>query len=80
MALSERAEFNSICIKENGNLEVRLDRIILDGSEELIRKPHRTVYLPNMPLASLPPKVRAIANLVWTPAVIAAWIAANTGA
>lgn len=77
MALSERSEFASITIKSDGVLEVRLDRIILDGIEEIARKNTRNVYTPDMDPLTLPNKVRQIAQLVWTQAIIDAYKAAH---
>lgn len=76
MALSDRMEFGQICIKVDGVLEVRLDRVILDG-EELVRIPKRFVYTPDMDPAALPNKVRQIANLIWTQAVVDAYKVAH---
>lgn len=73
MALTDRTEFAAITIKSDGVMEVRVERIILDGTEEIARQNKRTVYTPDIPLANLPAKVRAIANVVWTQAVIDAW-------
>jgi hypothetical protein len=78
MALSDRMEFQAICIKADGVLEVRLDRVILDGGE-LARIPTRQTYTPDMDPATLPNKVRQVANLVWTQAVIDAYKAAHPG-
>ena len=77
MALSSINEFTLITIKADGLLEVRLDRVILEDGVEITRFPKRTVYTPDTDPAILPVKVRTIANVVWTPAVVAAWIAAH---
>lgn len=78
MALTERQEFGSITIRANGVLEVRSDRVILDDGVELVRSLNRTLYTPNMDPATLPNKVRQVAQLVWTPAIVSAWLAANS--
>lgn len=77
MALSDRMEFSVIAIKADGVIEVRVDRVIMDGTEEVARQPKRFVYTPDMVVADLPAKIRPFANLVWTPAIIAAWAAAH---
>lgn len=78
MALADRTEIQAVCIKVDGVLEVRVDRVISDGSEELGRKGVRTVYTPDMDPQTLPSgKIRQLANFVWTPAVVAAYIAAH---
>jgi len=78
MAITDTTEIQAVCIKVDGVLEVRVDRVISDGPEELGRKPRRTVYTPDMDPATLPAgKIRQLANFVWTPAVVAAYIAAH---
>lgn len=73
MALTDRQELSALCIKVDGVLEVRTDRVISEGTEELGRKAMRTIYTPDMDPATLPPKVRAVANLVWTTQIKADW-------
>ena len=75
MALSERTDFGSINIDADGVIQVRMDRVILDGIEEIDRSYKRTVFTPDMDPATLPAKVRRIANVIWDAATIAAYIA-----
>lgn len=77
MALTDKMEFAAITIKADGALEVRMDRVISDGVDELGRKPQRSIYTPDMDPIGFPPKVRAIANLVWTAQVKSDWAAAH---
>lgn len=77
MAVSDRTEIGSICILASGVLEVRTDRVIMDGTDEIARRYNRFVATPDMDPTTLPPKVRAVANLVWTAQVKADWIAAH---
>lgn len=79
MALSERTEFGSISINAEGVIEVRMDRVILDGAEELTRKYNRSVVTPDMDPATFPPRLRKIANVVWDAATVAAYIAKKNG-
>lgn len=80
MALTERTEFGSISIDADGVIQVRMDRVFLDGAEEVGRKYKRSVVTPDMDPATFPPRLRKIANAVWDAATIAAYaakIAAN---
>lgn len=82
MALSDRTEFGSIGINSDGVIEVRMDRVIMDGTEEVARKYKRSVLTPDMDPATLPPRLRKIANVVWDEQTVAdykAKIAAQAG-
>jgi hypothetical protein len=78
MALNERTEFGAISIDADGVIHVRMDRVILDGTEEIARKYHRSVFTPDMDPATFPVRLRKIANAVWDAATIAAY-RAKTG-
>jgi hypothetical protein len=78
MALSDSTEFGAITIKADGVMEVRIDRIILDGADEIARTFRRIVYTPDMDPATLPAKVRRIANIVWDAATVAAYRTAHS--
>jgi hypothetical protein len=77
MALTERTDFGSISINADGVIQVRMDRVILDGTDEVARKYNRSVFTPDMDPATLPAKVRRIANVVWDAATVAAYKAAH---
>jgi len=78
MALSDSIEFGAITIRANGIMEVRVDRVIYDGTTEVARRYNRTVYTPDMDPATLPAKVRRIANVVWDSATVSAYQAQKT--
>jgi hypothetical protein len=80
MALSDSTEFGGITIKADGVMEVRMDRIIFDGADEIARTFKRIIYTPDMDPATLPQKVRRIANIVWDAATVAAYKAAHPSA
>lgn len=80
MALSDSTEFGSITIKADGVMEVRMDRIIMDGTDEIARTFRRIVYTPDMDPATLPAKMRRIANVIWDAATVAAYKAAHPSA
>lgn len=64
-----------ITIRESGHLEVRLDRIILDGSVEVARIPHRSVLAPGDDTAGQDRRVVAVAQQAWTPDIVEAHFA-----
>lgn len=81
MALAERQEF-SLNILPDGVLQARMDRIVYDDStnEAIPLKIIRVVYTPDMDPATLPQRVRRIANIVWDAATVAAYKAAHPSA
>lgn len=76
MALTEKQEV-SIYIQPDGVLNARVDRIIMDGTDEIGRKITRIVYTPDMDITALPAKVRKFANIVWDQATIDVYKAAH---
>jgi hypothetical protein len=81
MALVEKQE-QSLNILPDGTLQARMDRIVIDDAagEEIGRKIIRAIYTPDMDPATLPAKVRRIANVVWDAATVAAYKAAHPSA
>lgn len=76
MALSESTKF-FIGILDDGQIEFRKTRVIMDGIEFVGEKHHRQVLEPGQDVTAQPAKVRQICQLIWTPAVIAAYLAAK---
>jgi hypothetical protein len=81
MALTDRQEFFSITIKADGVIEVQLDRVIMDGIEEIARQTRGLFYTPDMALADVPAKIKQAVNMsvVWSQAVIDAYRLAHPG-
>ena len=73
MALTKDNRIGRIEIFENGQIQLRQDRVILEDDVELLRTYFRQVLNPGDDIAAYPARVRAIAAVVWTPAVIAAF-------
>ncbi|TGV26326.1 hypothetical protein [Mesorhizobium sp. M4B.F.Ca.ET.143.01.1.1] len=69
-------------ILPDGVLQARMDRIVYDDvtNEDIGRRITRVVYTPDMDPATLPAKVRRIANIVWDAATVAAYKAAHPSA
>lgn len=73
MALEKRVETGEITILADGQLQIRTDTIVLEGGIEIARSTHQTVLDPaTIDRASLAGRVRQVADVLWTPAVIAA--------
>ena len=73
MSLSEKTVIDKIEVLENGAIQVRQANIIEKDGKELTRNFHRHVLQPGDDLTDQDTKVVAIANVVWTPEVIAAY-------
>lgn len=73
MALSERTDFGSISINADGVIQVRMDRVILDGADEINRSYKRSIYTPDMDPSAFPARLRKITNVIWDAATIAAY-------
>lgn len=72
MAYTDRFEW-FIGILDDGRLQLRRTRIIFDNGEEAGQRSVLTILEPGADVSGYPPKVRNVANVVWTPQVIAAW-------
>ena len=76
MALTETTKF-FIGIEDDGQIQFRRTRIIMDGNDIVGEKHHRQVLEPGQDVTSFPNKVRQVCNLIWTPQVIADYLAAK---
>lgn len=79
MAITDKIVYDSITILEDGQIMLRRARVVLDndGITEISRQFHRTVLEPGQDVTSYPARVRALCGFIWTPAVIAAYLAAK---
>ena len=66
-----------ISILEDGQLQVRRSRRVYDGAEMIAEQYHRHVVAPGDNLNQEDPRVKAVATLLHTPEVIAAYKAAQ---
>lgn len=72
MALSEQTAVESIEVLEDEGLIVKeVTRVLRDGVE-VARTERRAAFMPGDPIEAQAPKLRALAALLWTPAVVAA--------
>jgi hypothetical protein len=73
MALTETKTIDQITITENGTILYREATRILEDGVELSKTYHRTSLAPAQDLTGAPDNVVEIANVAWTPEVIAAY-------
>lgn len=66
-----------LTITPDGVFEHRRLVIVMEDGEKLGEKNHRTTYTPLADKATMPPKLRAIADIVWTQEVIDAYQVIN---
>jgi len=71
--LTKEIIIGQIEVIANNCVQVRQDTIIKDDGVEISKTYHRHVLAPGDNLDNQDPKVRAIAEVIWTPEVIAAY-------
>lgn len=78
MAITKETVVDQITVTENGIILYREATRIVEDGNELTKTYHRTSLTPGQNLTGQPANVVAIANVVWTPEVIAAYQAQQT--
>lgn len=73
MALTKQLFIDKVEVLRDGFLHVRIAREIFDDGELAGQTYSRYGLAPGDDITNQPPKVKAIANAVWTQAVIDAW-------
>ena len=73
MALTKTTNIDQITVTENGIVLYREVTRILEDDVELSKTYHRTSLAPAQDLTGVPDNVVSIANVAWTPEVIAAY-------
>ena len=73
MAITKDTVLERLEVYANGIIIVRFTVFFVeDGARTDEYKTHRQVFTPDMPLTELPSgRIRQIANLIWTPQLIA---------
>ena len=64
---------DEITVTENGIILVRTATKVFDGEKELAVSYERTSLVPGQDVSTQPSNVQTIANLTWTPEVIATY-------
>lgn len=72
MALEKSTFIGHIGVLPSGHLEIRQDTVITENGIELSRTFHRLVLTPGDDVSAQDPRVQQIAQVLWTPEVIAA--------
>lgn len=62
-----------IGITNDGIIELRRTKVVLEDGVEVARNHYRETLFPGQIITTYPTKVKNIAAVVWTPAVIAAY-------
>ena len=73
MELTKTTNIDQITVTENGTVLYREVTRILEDGVQLSQTYHRTSLSPASDLTGVPDNVVAIANVAWTPEVIAAY-------
>ena len=73
MSLTKTTVIDSITVTENGIVLYREATRIMEDGNELSKTYHRSSLAPASDLTGVPDSVVAIANVAWTPEVIAAY-------
>jgi hypothetical protein len=73
MAISKETVVDQITVTENGVVLFREATRILEDGVQLSQTFHRTSLAPASDLSGVPANVVAIANVAWTPEVVAAY-------
>ena len=77
MSYSEEKVIDQITVTENGHILFREATRVMKDGQEIAKTFHRSSLFPGQELTNVPANVAAIANVVWTPEVIAAYEAAQ---
>lgn len=64
---------DQITIGQHGIIYYREQRQIIENGTVIMQQPHRSTLTPGSSLTDVPAQVAAIAAVVWTPDVIAAF-------
>ena len=80
MAIEKQTVVDQITVTENGTVLYREATRIIEDGNLLTQTYHRTSLTPGQDLTGQPDKVVAIAQVAWTPEVVAAYEAAQAEA
>jgi hypothetical protein len=73
MPITEQTLISAITVLEDGQLQIRRSRRIFDGTDMIAEQYHRHVLAPGDDLTMEDDRVKDMANLLWTQAVISAY-------
>lgn len=73
MSLTKTKSIDQITVLENGIVLFREATRIMEDGNQISQTFHRTSLTPGQDLTGVPDNVAAIANITWTPEVVAAY-------
>ena len=74
MAITKETQIGKIeVVGKYKSVQVRTDTVVMEDGEELSRKYHRHVLMPDAVITSENAEVQAVCNAVWTDEVKAAY-------
>ena len=80
MTIEKVVSIDLIEVVENGSIQVRTKTAIVEDGKQITSQFHRHVIVPGADVTGEDAKVQAIAASIHTPAVIAAYVAAQEAA
>jgi len=67
MAITKETQIGKIeVVGKHKFVQVRTDTVVMEDNEELSRKYHRHVLMPDADISNEHPEVQAVCNAVWT--------------
>ena len=74
MAITKETQIGKIEVDgKHKSVQVRTDTVVMEDTEELSRKYHRHVLMPDADISNEHSEVQAVCNAVWTQEVKDAW-------
>ena len=74
MAITKETQIGKIeVVGKHKSVQVRTDTVVMEDTEELSRKYHRHVLMPDADISNEHSEVQAVCNAVWTQEVKDAW-------
>lgn len=77
MSITKETALDQITVTENGVILYREVTRIMENGVELSKTYDRSSVVPGQDLTNKPEKVKLIADVAWTPEVIAAYVASE---
>jgi len=78
MSIENNVSVDLIEVVKNGSIQVRTKTAIIENGEQINYTLHRHIVVPGADVSGEDAKVQAIAASIHTPAVIAAYVAAQS--
>ncbi|PSH64650.1 hypothetical protein [Phyllobacterium sophorae] len=77
MAYTKQTTFDAITIRATGHFEIRMANIVYEDGVEIAKNYHRRVITPGDDITNETQKIKSLASLIWTQAMIDAAQAAR---